>query len=137
MTGALFLHAELVELVWLAGALVGVPLALEALLDAHEDRSVVRSHAPGVDRYRRRLELALVDSDLASARWILAIETANLLIGVLAVLTPAPSAGRTPVAWALIVLLLFSAYALPARLYGQRVRRRAVLAGRLNGRAEP
>lgn len=127
---------DLVELVWTVVSLVGLALALDLLEQATYDRRVVRSSRPvaasadrrlaAIDLALRqwRLECEIVASDVAAAWWIVAQEIVSLAIGVVALTTPNPPGGRTSLGWAVVVGLLLLAGMLPARLFGQRRRRR-------------
>lgn len=125
-------HADIVELVWLAVVVPGLVLAVDALRSAQIDRAVVR-RAVLRDGESRVLSLegALAAGDVVGAWWVVVTEALFLLAGVIAVLQPPSSAGgRTVTAWVLIGLLIGGAAAFPVRLYGQRRRRRRLLRAR-------
>lgn len=111
---------DVVEIVWTVVALTGLTFAVLALRDVCADRKWVRSQ----DGDRRPLELELVNGDVTSARWIIAQELLQVVVGALALATEQAPGGRTPLTWALIVLLIAAAAVLPIRLHDQRRRRR-------------
>jgi hypothetical protein len=128
--------ADWIEVAWTLIALVGVLLALGELAYALGDRDLVlgEAEASPVDEHERKLEVALVEGDVAGARWIIGIEATNLLVGVLAMLTEPAAGGRSPLGWAVVLLLIAAAAGMPLWLLGRRRRRAQLLGARVRPR---
>lgn len=121
------IHADWLEILWTTIAALGFVLALDSLREAMIDRDVVRHTRPPTTDLRGfrtwTLEHAIVVGDVATARWIVTQELAQLIVGMLAMLQQPTQGGRSPLGWTLISLLIFSAAVLPLRLLDQRRRR--------------
>lgn len=131
------MNADALEVAWTLVSLAGLLLALGEHSYALDDRRLVSGEAPVPGggrrsvRRERQLELALVDGDVATARWILAIEAANLLVGLGAMASEPTPGGRSPLGWVLVALLVAGAAAMPLWLLGKRRRRARLLGGRV------
>lgn len=116
-------------MLWTLIATVGLLLAVDALVEATRDRQAVDDRRQGLARLDRtyRLERAIARGDVAGARWLVLLEVLNVAVGVLAMFTPAPPAGRTPAGWAALALLIAAGALVPLFLLDRRRRRRRLL----------